>query len=303
MHSENVSEGNKCRNEYLYSLKNFIKKRQKESEKKRAGFNAEELKKMLGYPLCELEPARVSPKLTPAYEGVLRVQVEILGVSFYGLLFEPENKACSKTVISIHGGQGTPEMTAGIYETHNYNSMTKRFRDKGVRVFAPQLLLWNQQCHGDEFDRNAIDNELKQLGGSIAALELYYIISMINYFEGDIFLSGLSYGGFYALYAAAIEPRVKGCLSSCFFSDRIIYNWSDFVWFNSGNRFSDFEVASLILPRKLYIELGEKDEVFKTEYALPHLKKLKGENFKYNIFNGGHEFCPTDDGIDWLLEE
>ena len=312
VYKESFEVGNKYRNEYLFSLEKFIKREQSESEKKRSKIDEFELKKTLGYPLFELPPAKIEFEPIFVYEDELnkayRLQIKILDISFYGMLFEPVKKASDKMVISIHGGLGTPEMTAGIYETHNYNNMTKRYLEKGVTVFAPQMLLWNTENFGGDFNRQNIDNLLKQLGGSIASLELYYIISMINYFSdngNDVYLSGLSYGGFYALYASAVEPKVKGCLSSCFFNDRFVYNWSDFVWFNSGNKFTDLEVAALISPRKLYIELGRDDEVFKTDYALPYLKKLSalyGENFKYNIFRGGHEFCKDDDGINWLID-
>ncbi len=68
---------------------------------------------------------------------------------------------------------------------------------------------------------------MKQLGGSIAAFELaclargsYYLVTRSEVDPERVGMLGLSYGGFFALYAAAADPRIGVTLSSCFFNDR-----------------------------------------------------------------------------------
>lgn len=40
---------------------------------------------------------------------------------------------------------------------------------------------------------------------------------------------GLSYVGFYTLYIAALDTRIKAAVSCSFFNDRDRYPWSDLV--------------------------------------------------------------------------
>lgn len=119
---------------------------------------------------------------------------------------------------------------------------------------------------------------------------------------------GLSYGGFYSLFSAALDRRIRAAVSSCFFNDRKTYDVPDWSWFGSANRFLDAEVGSLVCPRPLYIEVGKKDELFDVRRARPEAKKLAGvyrslglaEQFRYKEHDGGHELDRADDGIDFL---
>jgi dienelactone hydrolase len=193
--------------------------------------------------------------------------------------------------------------------------MTRRVLRRGCAVFAPQLLLWNPDTFGPKYDRIRIDQQLKHLGGSITALEIYRLQRSLDYLAtrpeidaGRTGMIGLSYGGFYTLFAAAVETRIKVAVSSCFFNNRKVYDWADWTWFDAANTFMDAEVAMLVCPRRLYIEVGKKDELFNVKYALPEANKVKKayaqlgipERFVYHEFHGVHELDKGNGGIDFL---
>ncbi len=91
----------------------------------------------------------------------------------YGILFVRGKDHKRPLVIAQHGGLGTPEMCSGFFDSENYNDMTRRILQKGVNVFCPQLYLWDQQRFGRGTpDRTSLDNSLKHMGSSIAAVEL-----------------------------------------------------------------------------------------------------------------------------------
>jgi hypothetical protein len=248
---------------------------------------------------------------------IYRVTVPVHGeLTAYGLFFLPEGEGPFPLVISQHGGQGTPEMTAGFFDSSNYNDMTRRILRRGAAVFAPQLLLWEGGRFGPGFDRTMIDVRLKQLGTSITAVELAKIRRCLDSLllrpdidGGRVGMLGLSYGGFYTLFAAALDTRISVAVSSCFVNDRFANGWSDWTWTGSGNTFLDAEICGLVCPRPLYVEGGSRDELFAAEgfrsesgRAKRHYERLGiEERFRAVVFQGGHEFNPDDEPLDFLF--
>lgn len=276
---------------------------------------------MLGWPLPSWTAA-TAPLAREEFQGeddlgkIYRLWIETLpGITTYGLFFVPHGSGPFPLVIAQHGGLGTPELCSGLAgDTTNYNDMVRRVLRRGVAVFAPQLLLWSKE-RGPAFSIPDLDKQLKQLGGSLAALEIFRITQSISFLAGKsiidgerIGMIGLSYGGFYTQFCAAIDPRIKVAVSSCFYNDRFVYDWPDWTWLNSGNQFLDAEVASLICPRPLFIEIGQKDELFRADLAHPEIEKLarryaalgKTNNFVWKIHPGGHELDREDDAISFL---
>ena len=279
---------------------------------------------MLGYPLpgeSVGQPLKDEPAIhyvaTDELGSIYRLVIPVSeGLSAYGILFLPHGKGPHPLVIAQHGGQGTPELCSGFFGSDNYNDMTRRVLRKGFAVFAPQLMLWNPEF-GPTFDRKHMDVKLKQLGSSIAAVEIFKIRKALDYLvqredidEERIGMIGLSYGGFYTLFTTACEPRIKACLSSCFFNNRFAYDWFDWTWFNSGNTFLDAEIASLVCPRPLWIEVGTRDELFDVKYAGKEMEKVRrryealglGHKFGYREFDGTHELDKAEEGIAFLTE-
>ena len=244
-----------------------------------------------------------------------RIWIEVFsGLDLYGLLFVPHGPGAHPLVISQHGGLGTPELTAGFFGSANYSDMTRRVLRRGAVVYAPQLFRWDVKF-GPQPDVVELDRQMKQLGGSIAAFELTCLARGLDHLltrpEVDperVGMVGLSYGGFFALYAAAADPRIGVTLSSCFFNDRRRYGSRDWGFFNAANTFFDAEVAGLVCPRHLYLEVAQNDELLDVASARPEAEKVAGlyerlgisERFVYHEHPGKHEFDPSDEGIDFL---
>ena len=331
IYQEEIRRAESYKKAYLDGIEAVISQRQKEAEALRIDYfkdiftdqekYREELKQMLGWPLTEPAdrniPNAVFEKLSDE-EGytVFRVQLEILtGLTLTGLFFKMQGDEKKPLIIIQHGGGGTPEIISGMYGgTSNYNDMLMRVAKRGVHAFAPQLLLWGEP-YGIPFDRTDIDARLKRVGSSITAIELYGIRRVLDFFEAESYVSafgmvGLSYGGFYTLFAAAIDTRIKSSLSCSFFNKRDRCARSDWIWTNSAKKFDDAEVACLIYPRKLYIAMGDKDELFDSRYSAESFERMKDycksirtDWVDLTVFDGTHEFINNDDAIYKLIND
>lgn len=337
--SESPDAGNTFRASMLDEVQALVRREQRKSDRCRSRFFTPdttsvaayehsvsayraELAQMLGWPLAEAVRDGI-PSAAVKFAGedslgrISRVWIETLpGVHTYGLFFRPHGKGPFPLVVSQHGGGGTPELCSGFFGSSNYNDMTRRVLSRGMAVFAPQLLLWNSERFGPQHDKDVIDRRLKQIGGSLAALELHRIIRALDYFASRkdidpdrIGMIGLSYGGFYTLFAAALDTRIKVAVSSGFLNDRKTYDFPDWSWFRSANRFLDAEVGALVCPRALHIEVGRKDDLFDVRRARPVGRKIAAtyrklglaKQFQYHEHDGGHELDRADDGIDFLF--
>ena len=317
---------------YREGISAIIKQRQKEAKAARTGYfkdifsNQEKyrqsLREMLGWPLVGYDEDRETTvsfeKLSEEeYFTLYRAELEILeGVKLSGLFFKMKGEGKKPLVIVQHGKSGTPEIMSGILgSTWNYNDMVMRVAKHNVHVFAPQLLLWDAAQYGAPYERITMDAALKRTGSSIAAIELYEISGIIDYFEKQDYVSsfgmvGLSYGGFYTLYASALDTRIKSAISCSFFASRDACSWSDWVWQNSANCFDDAEVSCLVYPRRLCLEMGTRDELFKSEHSEESFERINwyckevGTDWcDLILFEGKHEFCLDDAPIERLIND
>ncbi|MDY5230309.1 MAG: hypothetical protein SPH44_04215 [Eubacteriales bacterium] len=273
-------------------------------------------KDMLGWPLndesFDYDVTASQEKLSDEGEySLFRISFKIMDeITMTGLLLKYNDDEKRPFVISQHGGLGTPELTSGVYEdTCNYNDMTQRILLLGANVFAPQLLLWKQEDYEVDYDRKEIDGRLKRVGSSITAIEIFGITKIIDYFEKQDYVTnigmvGLSYGGFYTLFTTAIDTRIKSAISCSFFNTREKYAWTDWTWDHSAEKFEDAEIACLVYPRNLCIEIGKQDELFDYQYGAEEFERLQSlcegadDNWLSFIgFDGKHEFCKSDEPI------
>ncbi len=280
------------------------------------------LQGMLGWPLTEStgDPqATVTLISEDSRSRVYRINLDVLGaVRAYGLLFLPRDRGRYPLVLAQHGGLGAPELAAGLTDgsSANYNALIGGLRDHPVAIFAPQLLVWHDGQR-PAFDQNLLDREFRHLGGSRAAMDLQTLRTFLNwlvtYEEIDasrIGMAGLSYGGFYTLYLTALEPRIRVAVSSCFINDRYRYNWEDWVWTGSACQFLDSEVARMICPRPLFLETGQRDEVFAVDGFPAVAEEVAGtyqslgirDRFESRTHPGGHEYDPDGKAQAFLLK-
>ena len=199
-----------------------------------------------------------------------------------------------------------------------YNDMSQRIAQKQVHVFVPQLLMWFPERYQLEHDRVILDAKLKQIGGSITALEIYCLQCCLSYFEelgcveaDKMGMIGLSYGGYFTLYTAALDVRLKAALSCCYFNDRTKFLYPDWTWKGAAESFLDSEVALLCYPRRLWIALGSRDAHIPADTGREEYERLKREIaasqiddswLRFHIFDGEHEFCPDDTFLDQMLD-
>lgn len=283
---------------------------------------------MLGWPLNASLP-RPTPKAEIIEElgdegehTLLRMRIEVLeGLWLTGLYYRLNTEERRPLVISQHGGAGTPELASGFYfdgSTVNYHGMITGLLPHRVHVFMPALLLWDPAFYGEPYDRIRLDARLKRIGGSMTALEVYAITRAIDYFEATVHplsfgMVGCSYGGHYTLLTTAAETRIRSAISSSFFSQRRQYAWPDWVWRDSAALYDDPEIACLCYPRRLCVEIGDKDELFAVEYSNAATEEVKDyckaadidpdSWFDSIVFEGVHEYNPSPAPVERLIRD
>lgn len=276
----------------------------------------EKLCERIGYPppLAAVEKTvRLEPVGEDGYATIYRVWITVLdGVEAYSILWIPKGlTAPAPLLICQHGGGGNPELLASFQGdakngATNYGWMVQRGLQAGFVCWAPSLIFPYQgkEDVGPD-DRVSIDKELRYVGTSIVAVELYKIHCGVDEMlkrpevdPGKVAMIGLSYGGQYTLYYAALDERVQAAVSSCYFNRREDNAWPDWSYFNYFNEFTDAELCGLICPRALIVEVGEKDTLFTIDGARAtapdaavHWERLGiPERFRFAPFPGGHEF-------------
>jgi dienelactone hydrolase len=114
---------------------------------------------------------------------------------------------------------------------------------------------------------------------------------------------GISGGGTCTLFSAALDPRIKAAMVSCYlntFRDSIfainhcvdnyipgILNWAEM-----------YDVAGLIAPRALFAESGQRDTIFPIAASLESFRRVKaiydvfgaGDVIEHETFDGPHSF-------------
>ena len=336
-YTENIEKDTKYRKEYQQSLTSFLEDEKENATKRRYVFFTPEKCKneqekyraqfveMLGFPLDkESETPRLIEKQFVAKDNnvnIYRMQFLFLGsVKVYALYFEQADLGTKAPfVVGLHGGEGTPELVSSIHmDSANYNHLVRRMTDRGANVLVPQLLLWSKNNYGGEYERIYVDGKLRQLGGSITALELYFLRGLLDYFVGNeqinqekIGVCGMSYGGMYALHLAAIDTRIKACYSCSWVCDGFVNSWADWSYKNAQNTFAVAETAGLIAPRALVVAMGNQDELFDSRLTEKECVRIKQfydafdaeENFMVQIFDGVHEFDKGDEEFEFFFNK
>lgn len=270
----------------------------------------------IGYP-----PPGEVPQEEAAFEQIgedavgtyFRAKIAILpGVHAEGIYIVPKSLAANEKaplVIAMHGGGGSPEV-ALFHGGANYHDMVRGGVKRGYIVFAPQHLFSAEGYPKDV--RQRTDDRLRLVGTSLTAVEIAKITRSLDLLlqrpEVDaerVAMVGLSYGGYYALVTAAVEPRIKVTVCSCYYGvqearyerDELSIP-SDFRFQDRFTLFRDSDLAALICPRALQIQAGSTDGVdhreggklLAPESAAYYSKLGVSDRFQHLVFEGGHEF-------------
>jgi len=223
-------------------------------------------------------------------------------------------------VIAIHGTAGSPERIFGLDGKEDYHHrFALRLAERGYFVFAPLIVTeLAANTHGSfNRSRNEVDNRGLSVGVRLAGIELGQIMGVIDYLlAGEVVdphrvaVYGISLGGFLAFNLAALDTRIGVVVVSQYFEDMEgkftgleyphpywRYEDADYIFFQDIlERFSSVDIASLIVPRKLFIEVGLQDP--RVEPAKKNVREIKSiysrlglpeDSVQLGLEKGGHE--------------
>ena len=279
---------------------------------------------LLGWPLTDAVPPREKTVWrTLGHDFLGEVRLVRFGVTgdyaSFALLFLPQTSA-PKTfplVIAQHGGLGLVETISGLNgrPTNNYNDLVTRLRRRHCAVLVPQLPMWSDYAE-PRCSLEDLDARLRLCGHTSPALQTLTLrraldaaLALPALRAAPVGYAGLSYGGCFGLYAAALDQRIRAVLTSAYFNDRHAYPIGPATAPGAAHAFLDAELAALICPRAHWIEPADRDDLFSPAGARAEAAKVKklyrdaghAARFRFTVFPGTHEFNRDDAGLDFLL--
>ena len=257
--------------------------------------------------------------------ALYRVWIEVIdGVDAYGLYLVPKKfSANARTtsgraplLIAQHGGGGNPEAIADLDTRANYNAFGRAAVQRGYIVWAPALAM-RSTYSGDPVipgaSRELLDQKLRLAGTSIIGVELHKIIESTRTLlrvrpeidAARVGMTGLSWGGFFTMYATALAPFIKVAAPSGYFRDTaqlLARATADAA--TAGDRelfgaLGHFQAVALICPRPCLVQIGEQDGALnpmpgaraEAERAATFYQQLGvADRFQFSAHPGGHEF-------------
>jgi cephalosporin-C deacetylase-like acetyl esterase len=195
------------------------------------------------------------------------------GVDGEGLLMVPEGDAVAN-IIAMPDCEISPEEFAGLSPGRTSMSRIPRLlAQSGCRVLIPVLM--DRKCtHSGNPDiamtnqphREFVYRAAYELGRHVIGYEIQKVLAAVDTFESGelpIGVFGHGEGGLIAFYSAALDDRIDSTVVSGFFQPREGL-WSQPIYrnvFGLLNDFGDAEVAAMISPRKLVVEIADHAEV------------------------------------------
>ena len=232
-----------------------------------------------------------------------------------GLYIRPKNISLVKPlplIIAANGRSGPPDASKGksiaVLEPNDRNIAYCAI-NKGFAIWLPTFVHYGPSGLGD---RARLSVNSLTSGTSLPAIEIAGIVKAIDFFSKrndikakSISMMGHSYGGFYTLYAAALDLRIKALVVSAYINSRetVLDNsrpedYIDWRFNESLSLWRDPEVVALVAPRPLMIEAGIYDQLFPingVRNTIPEVKLIYKRlhienNFVYNEIPSRHDF-------------
>jgi dienelactone hydrolase len=224
------------------------------------------------------------------------------GLETYGLYLVPKQRqARTPLVVSLHGGGGFPEM-ALFKGGSNYHDQIRGAAREGYIVWAPLFVMYpfRDRDTGTPIPaevRADLDLKLRNAGTSLMALESMKVIRSLDAVlarpEVDptrVAMIGLSFGGYYSLYIAALDPRIHVVVASGCFREAPLVRES--IMAGRPVDLTSPQQVALIAPRPLQIQTGVKDPAAPIESVRRTLAEARvyHPTLDYQEFDGGHEW-------------
>ncbi|MCG8653886.1 MAG: hypothetical protein MI861_28865 [Pirellulales bacterium] len=190
------------------------------------------------------------------------------GVTAEGLWLRPKGAPIAR-VVALPDADWTPEMIAGLGTSEP--SFAIDLATMGCEVLVPTLIS-RDDTHSanpevrratNQTHREFVYRQAFELGRHVIGYEVQKVLAAVDQLELrneqqklPIAVVGVSEGGLLALYSGALDHRIDGVAVSGYF-DRRERVWSEPIYRNVWrllHEFGDAEIASMIAPRKLWIE-------------------------------------------------
>lgn len=205
-----------------------------------------------------------------------------------------------RDIESMHSNYGERMARAG------YLTICPDLRGFGERSDGPDPLGWGRDMCNVNFIKGAL------LGKYVLTLNIFDIMRCIDYLEtraevdpGRIGMMGLSLGGTMTAFVSAIDERIKAADIICY-----INPFADFAIKNSNfcgsqmvpgiYRYLDTsDIAGLIAPRPLLIEMGSCDDIFPIADTMKGYEQVRkiyevagaAQMLSKDVCQSGHAFC------------
>jgi dienelactone hydrolase len=228
----------------------------------------------LGYVSAPGSPAKVAD--AKSY-GVYAVRWGVYpGVEAEGLLLEPSGEA-KANVVAMADCDVSPEQFVGLASgLAAHAQLARLLAEGGCRVLVPVLLDRSDEFSGNPRVRTTnlthrewIYRMSFEVGRHVIGYEVDKVRAAVDWFSRagserhPMGVVGHGEGGLIALYAAAVDPRIDAAWVSGYFGPREEV-WREPVYRNVWgllDEFGDAEIASLVAPRSLLIDLATGPEV------------------------------------------
>ena len=253
------------------------------------------------------------------------------GVQAYGILLVPRHPAGKKpALLCVHGHLGTPEIVAGFLpdeavQDDIYRVFGRTAVLRGYVVWCPLILGYyseeREPAEGPTAQgRDLLHKKALLTGRTLMGLEAAKLRRAVDFLQTlpevdprRIGIYGLSKGGHYALYTAALEPRLQATVVSGGFNDRarkllvpktgpgmffLTYTHRDEYFLpDLLERFGDAEIAWMVAPRPLMIENGSRDGAVLIDDARREFRRVErvydrlglADRARFAGFDGPHQ--------------
>ncbi|MCC7373021.1 MAG: dienelactone hydrolase family protein [Verrucomicrobiales bacterium] len=204
-----------------------------------------------------------------------------------GLVLLPVGRDAVADVIAIPDADLTPEQWIGLEPgTAAVSGVPLRLAASGCRVLVPFLInrnagepkvSWDEKRGRNLHNREYLHRAAFEMGRTLAGYEVLKVLALVDALrretaERAIGVFGWGEGGRLALYAAALDPRLKAAGVSGYFGprDRVWEEPLDHNVFGLLERFGDAELAGMVAPRALVVEAARGPErVFPSDGGAP----------------------------------
>jgi dienelactone hydrolase len=191
-----------------------------------------------------------------------------------GLLLVPAgDRKPVADVVAIPDADQTPEQIVGLMDgVPKESQFARRLAESGCRVIVPTLIdrkLEKRNGRANLTSREFLYRPAFELGRHLIGYEVQKVLAAVDWFaryggqDAKIGVMGYGEGGMLALYAGALDTRIKAtCVSGYFGSRNTIWEQPiDRNVFGLLEQFGDAELASMILPRALAVDGGDAPEL------------------------------------------